>query len=743
MTAFTRVLILCVISTELIAGEFYVSPRGDDRNAGTRERPFRTLERAREAVRSSRSSRPDPDTSKVWLSGGTYQLSRAFELSREDGGTTSSPVFYSALPGEIVRISGGKDIPQGSFQPLTLSSAAGRISPEARAHIVQADLNKLGITDFGEHRQFGHGQPVVPAPLDLFWNDTLMQLARYPNRGAILIGRITDPGSVPRIGDYSNRPGRFLYTDPRHARWVGLKDVWFQGFFNHGFADDKILVASIDTIATEVRLSAPHMYGLGSGENFNHYIALNILAELDEPGEWYVDRTTGMLYFWPPSNIATGRAAVSILETPLIVLDDASFTTIRGMTIECGRSMGIYIEGGVGNVIEECVVRNLGTVGVMTGQGARQLLPGIRTDDYEGEPVSRDVGGFNSYYYMNTTWNRKAGARHTIRGCDIYATGSGGVILGGGSKKTLQAGGSEVTDCRIHDFNRRNKAGAAGVMVDGCGNRVRHNEIFDGDLQAIIVRGNDHLFEFNQIHHVATNSNDASAWYLGRDPSDQGNVVRYNFFHHVGRPDRKWTMGVYCDDATCNVLVEGNVFYRVASYGTVYSNGGHDIVVRNNIFIEGYGPAVQIKSMWYDFGLHEIPYYFGDKGIYTRRLTKAIDIRRPPYNQKYPGLADWLDIMSDSMTYVGMRPRRNVVDCNVLVGQEETFRLVAKYAQCDIGTFFHSRKDPGFVNATAMDFRLRPDSEVYRALPNFKPIPFERMGPRSREQQEKDHSLIR
>ena len=55
-------------------------------------------------------------------------------------------------------------------------------------------------------------------------------------------------------------------------------------------------------------------------------------------------------------------------------------------------------------------------------------------------------------------------------------------------------------------------------------------------------------------------------------------------------------MGVYCDDATCGVRIEGNVFYRVASFGTVYSNGGHDITVRNNIFIEGYGPAYQLSE---------------------------------------------------------------------------------------------------------------------------------------------------
>jgi len=371
-------------------------------------------------------------------------------------------------------------------------------------------------------------------------------------------------------------------------------------------------------------------------------------------------------------------------------------------------------------------------VGIMMGQGARQTFPHITADDYEGVPVSREVGSFHAHYYLNSAWERNSGTHHTIEGCEIYNTGSGGVILGGGSKANLTPGDNVVIDCRIHDFDRRNKAGAAGVIVDGCTNRVEHNEIYNGDLQAIIVHGNDHKFEYNHIHHVARNSNDASAWYLGRDPSDQGNVVRWNFFHDVGRPDRKWTMGVYCDDATCGVLVEGNIFYRVASYGTVYSNGGHDIVVRNNIFIEGYGPAYQLKSMWYDFGIGENPYFFGDKGIYTRRLTRSVDIKKPPYSERYPLLTDWLDLLSDGKTYVGMRPRRNVFERNVLVKYEETFRLVGKYAQTEFGENYITQVDPGFVNPATMDFGLKDDSVVYRELPGFEKISFGQIGPRKR-----------
>ncbi len=81
-----------------------------------------------------------------------------------------------------------------------------------------------------------------------------------------------------------------------------------------------------------------------------------------------------------------------------------------------------------------------------------------------------------------------------------------------------------------------------------------------------------------------------------------------------------------------------------------------------------------------------------------------MNIKAPPYSVKYPGLKDWLDLLPDGRTYVGMRPRRNVVDRNVLVRYEETFRLVAKYAQSDFGENFITQQDPGFVDAAKMDF---------------------------------------
>lgn len=725
-------LLLLALVVPLAAAEWHVTPDGDDAGPGTRERPWRTIEGARDRVRAERAAGRIAGAATVWVHAGEYRLARTLEFTAADSGAPGAPFVVAAVPGDAVRLTGGVTVPAAAFGPVADARARARLPEEARDAVRVADLRALGVTDFGRHRQFGHGWPVVTAPLELFWNDAPLPLARYPNGGAIELGPIVDPGSMPRVGDYSNRPGRFRYTDDRHARWVGVPDVWFQGFFNHGFADDKILVARIDPATREVTFAAPHLYALASGQNFNRYVALNLLEELDEPGEWYVDAAEGRLYVWPPSDPAGARAVVSVLESALVALDHASHVELRGLVIGEGRGLGVSIEGGSHCRVVDCVIRNLGTVGVLVGQGARQTFPHVTADDYTGEPVSREVGSYHSHIYVDTVWERNAGTDHAIVGCEITQTGSGGIILGGGSKRRLEPGRNAVTDCRIHAFSRRNRSGAAGVVVDGCGNRVAHNEIFDAPLQGIIVRGNEHVFEFNRIHRVALDSNDASAWYLGRDPSDQGNVVRWNFFHDVGRPDRKWMMGVYCDDATCGVTIEGNVFRDVATYGSVYSNGGHDIVVRNNIFIGGHGPAYQLKSMWYDFGVDSIPYYFGEKGLYTKRLHRAVDIRQPPYSARYPLLKDWLDLLPDGRTYVGMRPRRNVFDRNVIVKPEETVRLVGKHAQTEFGENLVTSKDPGFVDMAAGDYRLKPDAAVFRELPGFAPIPFERVGPRPR-----------
>ena len=396
-------------------------------------------------------------------------------------------------------------IPSEKFKKVTDKAILNRLSKDAAQNVMQVNLKEIGINDFGEIKQYGHAMSITPAPIEVFFNNEAMTLARYPNEGYIKIGKVIDAGSVPRNSDYTDRGGIFEYTDLKHDKWAGQEDVWFQGTFMAGFADDNILVESIDVKKKQVKLAKPSLYGVGSGRDYHQYVAYNILDELDSPGEWYVDRKSGILYFWPPNDINKGHIMVSILEDPIICLEGASNVTIRDLTIEVGRGIGVYIERGSNNLIAGCTVRNVGTSGIFMGQGAKQTFPFVTHDDYEGVPVSRQIGNLQGHIYKYTNWDRKAGSNHGILSCDVYNTGSGGIYLSGGSKSKLIPGNNYVENSKVHDYNRRNKFLWSGINIDGCGNRISHCEIFNSEWQGIYVHGNEHLFEYNNIHHVALN----------------------------------------------------------------------------------------------------------------------------------------------------------------------------------------------------------------------------------------------
>ena len=714
-------ILIFTLAPVVHAADFHVAPNGNDANPGTAEKPFATLEKARDARRGQGGG-------TVWLDAGTYSQDKMFLLGPEDSGTPDAPVVYRAKEGADVRISGGRTIPVSAFVPVA-GEAKERLGEKAQAQVMQADLKKLGITDYGALRQYGHALSVIEAPMELVFNDKIMTLARYPNTGKILIGKVLDKGSVPRDKDYTNiRGATFNYTDPRHANWVKCKDIWFRGTFNNGYADDLIPVAAIDPEKKTVKLASPHMYGVASGTAFRAYVALNILEELDIPGEYYIDRDHGMLYFWPPAGLANAKVSVSMLEDPVISLENASHVTFRGLTVENGRGIGIYIEDGHHNLIAGCTVRNLGTSGIFMGQGARQTFPHITHDDYDGVPVSRRIGNLQGHIYKYTTWDRKAGHDHTIQSCDVHDTGCGGIYLSGGLKKGLVRGNNQAINCKVHDYNRRNQFLWSGINIDGCGNRIAHCEIYNADFQGIYVHGNDHLYEYNEIHHVSLNSDDTSPWYVGRDPSDQGHLIRYNYFHDCGNPQRM-TMGIYCDDGSCGVTAFGNVFYNMkVGHGMLYTNAGSDLKFQNNIVIDSTGPVVWNCSFLYTWGIRCRP-FFHENGTYWNRLH-AVDYKNPPYSVRYPNLTTHLDpIPGTKDEFVGMRPARDLMSDNVIVrGGKQLVHLSGKHAMFEQRDNFQTQDDPGFVDAAKQNFKLKDDSIVFKQLPNFKPIPFEKIG---------------
>jgi Right handed beta helix region len=667
-----RVILLCglILGTlwETQAVDLYVATNGSDSwsgafqnpNAEKTDGPFAGLERARDAIRKLRALGGLPQESvRVTVRGGLYPLEKAFQLTAEDSGMAEAPVIYRAFPGEEVRFLGGKVV--RGFKPVIDPTILSRLDESARAKVVQADLRALGISEFGDPGGGG---------LELFFADKPMRLSRWPNDGFARIVDVLGKTPVDVRGTKGCVEGLFTFDSDRPKRWADEKDPWVHGYWFWDWSDQRQRVKAIDLAQRTIEIAPPyHGYGYRKGQ---WYYAYNLLSEIDQPGEWYLDRDTGVLYFWPPDSLETGQAIVSVLPT-LLLMENTSHVTLRGFIFEAARSTALIISGGTGNRIIGCTIRNVG-----------------------GSAVS--ISG---------------GSSHGIVGCDIYQCGAGGVSLSGGDRKTLTAASHYADNNHIHDYGRWQPMYSAGLSLSGVGLRATHNLIDNAPHQAISFGGNDHLIEFNEIHSVCYESNDAGAIYAGRDWTMRGTIIRHNYLHDITGFEGRGCVGVYLDDMFCGTEIIGNVFYRVTR--AAFIGGGRDCRIENNIFVD-CRPAVHVDAR----ALGWAKYHADDwvKEGHEKGTLSGIHYQKPPYSVRYPSL---MDILSEEPE----APKGNVITCNICVGGR--WEEIESNARPFIS--IHDNlltEDPHFVNAPNQDFRIKGDSPAYQF--GFKQLPIGRIG---------------
>jgi len=681
--------------------EIYLSPGGNDENPGTSTQPFRTLEKARAVIRAGDDRGKKPIV--VWLQGGRYFRTKTFDLCEKDSGTQNAPVSYKAVAGQQVVLDGGITISSSECSPVTDAAVLSRFVPEARGKILQIDLRALGVTDYGTLGPRASSRPYLPAPLELMINNQPMDIARWPNIGQPLIelGKVLDSGSIARLGDYSLRPAVFEYVTPRAERWTQAGDIYIAGFFHFGWADDTILVDKIDPEAGTIRTAYPHLYGFTNRVEAAWY-AMNLIEEIDMPGEYCVDRKSGIVYFFPPCDMKNALIQVSVMKEPMVALEGASYIRLENLTFEDSRGTAVYIERGKACLIAGCTMRNLGMVGVQIGKGVRPLQDGLHNAHGKCQegltkhiPESRVIGSMRNYLYANTAWNREGGYGHSILSCNIYNTGAGGIILGGGDRKTLTPAGNSVENCDIHHVNRLDRANRACVNIDGVGNCIRNCHLHDTTSQAVLLHGNDHIVEFNRINNVLTDLSDAGAVYMGRDPSESGNMFRFNFFYNIlnFHKGEKGVQAIFFDDTSiCGATIFGNVFYKAGSSGVIKFNGGGLCAIENNIFIDCPLP-VYVSPDNHTERVRE----FMASALGQTRLRQAVDILAPPYVTKYPVLKE----VYDHKIAVTIEFERNYI------------------ASGDLSEF---------ENPAGMNFKLKDNAKVFREIEGFEPIPFQRIG---------------
>ncbi|OGV78672.1 MAG: hypothetical protein A3K19_31740 [Lentisphaerae bacterium RIFOXYB12_FULL_65_16] len=644
------------------AAEFCVAPAGNDANAGTREQPFATLERARDAVRELKKAGPPAGGVTVWLRSGVYRLDQSFALGAEDSGTKDAPVVYRGCDGEEARLMGGAVVPVAAFAPVSDPKVLERLDPAARGQVLQADLNANGITDRGDAIASGKR-------LELFFEQKRMTLARWPNSDYTHVGDVVG-GAPHRIhGIPGDKIGRFTYDGDRQSRWVDESDVRLHGYWFWDWADGFERVQAIDPVRKVIETVPPY-HGYGYRKNARYY-ALNVLAELDTPGEWYVDRQAGMLYFWPPTPIAGKEVALSMIQTPLVALDDVSYVTFRNLTLEFSRHGALTIKDGTGNRLAGCVVRNVAATAIAITDG---------TD-------------------------------HGVLSCDIYDVGAAAINLSGGDRKSLTPCGHFATNNHIHHFSRLYHTYRHAINLQGVGCSATHNYMHDCPHEPMGFSGNDHVIEFNEFGDVCLSTDDSGAIHTGRDWTWQGTVIRYNFFHHIGGGPHVGNQGVYLDDMMSGTTVYGNVFYQI--YRANLVGGGRDNILENNIIVDCKIPIHIDNRLMNWAGYHK------DTTMKDRLL--AMPYKDPTWSARYPKL---VGIWEDDPAV----PKGNIVRRNLMVRCGE-MSLAPEVKQ--FGTFADNLsldQDPGFANCDTMDFALADDAPVYRQIPGFEKVPFDKIG---------------
>lgn len=708
------------VSAEAVVGE------GD----GTLEQPFANIEEAKNLVRAIKEADKYPEGGiTVFFREGQYFVDKSIVFDEADSGEEGAPVVYSAYQDEKVVFIGGIDIDMAEFSAVTDPAIKDRLAEGASDKVKQYDLAALGITNYGEMNVYGHSLIVlnnwahlnVPdeQPPELLFDGETMSIARWPNDGTVNIEAVVDTGDVV-IDWFEDRsdPKTLIESkwvaDPegatftvnadvaaRMANWTEADDIWAYGYWKETWSDQSLPIESLDAETGTVKAGIPSAYGTAAGRGFYFY---NLLEEVDTAGEYYIDRTSGILYFYPSKT--SGTASLTLLDEAMISLTEGIHDiSFEGIELESGLSHGISLDGANRVSISNCDISKFAD-------------KGIKMKD------STDV---------------------VITGSHLYDLGTGGVHIETSEEfhsnlmKTLESTGIVVENCEIHNFARITKTYSPAVYTGGVGTIVRNCKIYDAACNAITLVGNDTLIENNEIFDVLQEDGDKGVFYGGAAKETMGIMIRNNYIHDISTSSDGKIYVVYADDTKDGVSAESNLIVNFA--GTAhFVNGGWDNNFRNNVLINCDATAT-ITAAGVSAGRD-----VATDGIYERfRYVYAnyFDL----YNEKYPHWEGKLEDLIQRNTC-----KYNVIEDNVVINVDEGIYTVDweksmleeiyanntledgnSYSLADVGfanidNGDYTIDEDGAVCVTSSDFTIAEDSIIFDDIEGFKAYDLSRIG---------------
>lgn len=658
----------------------FVSPTGDDANDGSIGAPFRTLEAARDSIRDMKNGAGLPKGGvTVYLRGGDYDMEKVFRLDSRDSGTESAPIKYTAYNNEKVRLLGGVNVT--NFEKVSDSEVLSRLREGVRDKAYCADLTgyleEYHLEEVPNLQPCGVGNwwDMTESSPMLFKNEEMMSYARYPNDGFLTIKSVINEGYFDQeyeddLTNEHHKMAEFSYGYEDSKKWKNPDDVWIFAYFKYRWSD-WFAPANVNTSAQTVRMKiANRASGPTEGKEF--YFS-NVFEELDTDREFYIDRDTKKLYVIS-DDIGKDHYELAMMNGGIVSIRDCAYITFENIAMSLSRSNIFTAYNGNHLNLVNCEISKGGTAGVI----------------------------YN--YVKDSKINNNLVCQLGSRG--ISAQNAGGIA-------ELDVGNVSIENNIVHDFAKLETTYKSAITITGYKNYVGHNEMYNTTHMAFTIQGQDTVFEYNDVHDCLLTSEDAGSVYLGRKWEEVGNIFRYNYIHDLPKgPGGSWrNSAIYFDDGFLGGEVTGNFFENVQC--GVFSHGGKDAVVKNNVFINCDEPVNIVdwnfveSSMAYI--LDRLQTYFFSKSphwLYYRPEVKAM--MENPDNTK---------------------PINNTVTNNILFSSGQ---LVLSEDAKNYGTIEKNivAADKNiFENFDGGMYTIKKNSPILKQLDNFEVVDFEKIGP--------------
>jgi Concanavalin A-like lectin/glucanases superfamily/Chitobiase/beta-hexosaminidase C-terminal domain/Right handed beta helix region len=533
---------------------YYVSPAGNDLNPGTLAQPFRTIERARQAVRGINSSMSSPI--RVYLRGGEYFLTAPVTFDRLDSGTNGYDVIYAGYPGEQPVLHGGQRV--SGWTPV-----GGGVY---KAFVGQLRFRQLYV----------NGRRAIRA--------------RTPNAGTY---------NQVVFWDTANR--RVQVGSGEIANWQRRNQVELV-ILGAGVNQSNLRIASASaSVVTPMEPERTRIFQQtyppkGAGRP---YYFENALEFLDAPGEWYLNTDSGELFYMPRSgeDVTTAGAVVPRLEQ-LVTIAGSLSSPVRNiqfhnLTFAYSTWLRPSDEGFVGDQASIVFTQPLPEDEITSYPGHRHPAA-VHVTNAHNIVFERNtfthLGSSGLNLYSGTQDNRVVGNVFT----DISASGvSVGLDLEGNPADPRQVSRRAVIRNNYLSRTGVDFYQTVGIMVAYAEAAViEHNELSDMPYSGISVgwgwadadnAARDNFVRSNRIQNVLRLMSDGGGIYtLSRQP---GTLVAENYVHDIVRTGVQGGFnisGIYLDEGSSFITVRDNVLVRTGDRGVFQNANGGGNVLSNN-----------------------------------------------------------------------------------------------------------------------------------------------------------------